>query len=226
MLSVPRDDSAALTSDEADRWLSSTRLMSRAQLPQLLEEHRPLLKRIAEKEVPAYLLARFDSSDVVQETLLKAFHHFDQFAGRTDAEFVGWMRGILLNQIVDTIRHHGRQIRDLARDRSMPAGLKCEKSFTASDLVQKQELSDRLFLALEAMPEDYRTVLRLRHEQGLGFPEIGEQMQRTADAARMLWGRAVVRLAKVMQSDDAGNHILSFNLLSEGQSDKKLSDKK
>lgn len=199
---MPRDDSAALTSDEADSWLNSTRLISRAQLPQLLEEHRPFLKRIAEKEVPAYLLARFDSSDVVQETLLKAFHHFDQFAGQTDAEFVGWMRGILLNQIVDAIRYHGRQIRDTSRDRSMPPGLECGKTFTASDLVQKQELSERLLNALKAMPEDYRIVLRLRHEQGLGFPEIGEQMQRSADAARMLWGRAVVMLAKVMQRHD------------------------
>ena len=224
MLSAPRDDSTALTSDEADRWLSSTRLISRAQLPDLLEQHRPLLKRIAEKEVPAYLLARFDSSDVVQETLLKAYHHFDQFAGQTDAEFVGWMRGILLNQIVDTIRHHGRQIRDLARDRSMPPGLECEKSFTASDLVQKQELSDRLLRALKSMPEDYQNVLRLRHEQGLGFPEIGQQMQRTADAARMLWGRAVVRLAKIMQGEE-GNHFWSFNFLSDHPSDKKLSDK-
>lgn len=202
MLSVPGDDSSALTLDGSDRWLSSTRLISRNKLPELLEEHRPYLKRIAEKEVPVYLLARFDSSDVVQETLLKAFHQFDQFTGRSDAEFVGWMRGILLNQIVDTIRHHGRRMRDMNRDRGMPSSIECERSLTASDLVQKQELHDRLYQALKKLPEDYRTVLLMRQEQDLSFAEIGRQMQRSTDAARMLWGRAVVMLSKIMQPHD------------------------
>lgn len=203
MLNVPRDDSNAVKSDATDQWLNSTRLICRSQLPQLLEEHRPFLKRLAEKEVPAYILARFDSSDVVQETMLKAFHHFDQFVGQTDAEFIGWIRGILLNQIVDTIRHHNRQVRDMTRDRGMPQGLECEKSFTASELLQKQEQRERLQEALKSMPESYQTVLFLRQEQNLSFPEIGLRMQRSTDAARMLWGRAVVMLTKITQSQDA-----------------------
>jgi len=41
-------------------------------------------------------------------------------------------------------------------------------------------------------------VLALRHEQKLTFAQTGGQMQRTANAARMLWLRAVERLQKEM----------------------------
>jgi DNA-directed RNA polymerase specialized sigma24 family protein len=41
--------------------------------------------------------------------------------------------------------------------------------------------------------------LALRHEEQLSFEEIGQRMQRTANAARMLWLRAVERLQKEME---------------------------
>jgi hypothetical protein len=41
-------------------------------------------------------------------------------------------------------------------------------------------------------------VLALRHEEQLTFEQIGQKMERTANAARMLWLRAVERLQKEM----------------------------
>lgn len=194
-------DSSSRNASAGDGWLSSARLVSRTKLPQLLEEHRPYLKRVAEKEVPTYLLPRFDASDVVQETLLKAFRQFDQFAGETDSEFVSWIRSILLNQIIDTIRHHGRQVRDLHRDCKLPEGIECEKSLSASDLCLQREQQERIHDALEKLPEDYRRVIRLRQEEDMSFADIGTAMDRSPDAVRMLWGRAIVLLGKIMQAD-------------------------
>ena len=61
-----------------------------------------------------------------------------------------------------------------------------------------QEQGEALARAMERLPPDYRQVLALRHEQKLTFAQIGEQMQRSANAARMLWLRAVERLQKEM----------------------------
>ena len=39
-------------------------------------------------------MARRNPSDLVQETLLKAHQHFDQFQGQTEAELIAWLRRI------------------------------------------------------------------------------------------------------------------------------------
>jgi RNA polymerase sigma-70 factor (ECF subfamily) len=48
--------------------------------------------------------------------------------------------------------------------------------------------------ALERLPEDYRQVIALRHQEQLTFDEIGQRLQRTGNAARLLWLRAIERL--------------------------------
>jgi RNA polymerase sigma-70 factor (ECF subfamily) len=60
------------------------------------------------------------------------------------------------------------------------------------------EQAEALARALERLPADYRKVLAYRHDEQLTFEEIGQRMQRTANAARMLWLRAVERLQQEM----------------------------
>src|SRR3954466_12675374 len=47
---------------------------------------------------------RFDSSDLVQEALLKAHRNRDQFRGSTEAELVRWLQEILKNVVTDAVR--------------------------------------------------------------------------------------------------------------------------
>jgi RNA polymerase sigma-70 factor (ECF subfamily) len=176
-------------------------LVSPKRLAQLLEEHRPYLKNIAEAELPQCLQARLDSSDLVQETLLRAFQQFGQFAGSTDAEFVAWLKEILRNQVIDATRYHGRHVRNVKRNQPLPDSVSCDKTISGSEVARRTETSERLREALAELPEHYRTVILLRQEQDLSFEEIGKRMQRSADAARMLWGRAVLQLGKRMQPD-------------------------
>jgi RNA polymerase sigma-70 factor (ECF subfamily) len=202
VLKVESSAESNLPDDEkSDSWLSTGRLVSRTRLAELLEEHRPYLKNIAAAELPERLRSQLDASDLVQETLLRAFRKFGQFAGTTDAEFVGWLREILLNQIIDVSRHHGRQVRDVSRTRSLPDAVSCDKTLPGSEAVRRGETSERLAAALAELPEHYRTVILLRQEEDLSFEEIGQRLQRSTDAARMLWGRAILQLGKLMQPD-------------------------
>jgi RNA polymerase sigma-70 factor (ECF subfamily) len=70
--------------------------------------------------------------------------------------------------------------RDLASDSRSP-----------SSHAAGQEQSEALDRALERLPLDYREVILLRHEQGLSFEEVGQLMDRSDEAARKLWTRAV-----------------------------------
>jgi RNA polymerase sigma-70 factor (ECF subfamily) len=48
------------------------------------------------------------------------------------------------------------------------------------------------------LPEDYREVLILRHCEGLPFNDIGQRMERSSGAVRMLWLRAIGQLRERM----------------------------
>ena len=60
----------------------------------------------------------------------------------------------------------------------------------------RQEALEALDQALARLPPEYREVILLRHREELPFAEIGRRMNRSADAARMLWSRAFNRLAE------------------------------
>ena len=50
--------------------------------------------------------------------------------------------------------------------------------------------------ALERLPENYRRVVVWYQYERLTFDEIGRRLDRTAEAARKLWSRALVRLTE------------------------------
>ena len=60
--------------------------------------------------------------------------------------------------------------------------------------LHRAESEQTLARLLSALPDDYREVLRLRHQEGLDFAEIGARMGRSSGAVRMLWLRSVKQL--------------------------------
>src|SRR5207253_1741044 len=62
---------------------------------------------------------------------------------------------------------------------------------TPSQLASGNEQTADLERVLDRLSEDYRQVLVLRHREECSFEEIGRRMERSANAARKLWARAV-----------------------------------
>ena len=58
------------------------------------------------------------------------------------------------------------------------------------------EKAEAVARALERLPEDYRRVITLRNQERRDFDEIGRLMNRSTDAARRLWSRAIERLER------------------------------
>jgi len=56
------------------------------------------------------------------------------------------------------------------------------------------EQSLLLAAALDALPNDYRKGLLMRHFDNLSYAEIAKSLDRTESATRMIWVRALTKL--------------------------------
>jgi RNA polymerase sigma-70 factor (ECF subfamily) len=189
------------------QWLAAARAGSRDALGNVLQTFRAYLLLVADRELDPELRAKGGASDLVQETFLEAQRDFAQFQGLSVEELRAWLRRLLLNNVANFTRNfRQRAKRDIAHELPLEgggssnergAGLAADISSPSGQAVAHEQ-AEALARAMERLPPDYREVLALRHEQQLAFEEIGTRMQRTANAARMLWLRAVERLKKEM----------------------------
>jgi RNA polymerase sigma-70 factor (ECF subfamily) len=183
-------------------WLTAARAGSQEALGQALEACRAYLLLVANRELDPDLRAKGGASDLVQETFLEAQRDFDRFQGDSDSELLAWLRALLLHRLANFTRRYrktkkrgvGREVALNAGDSSDTGGGLPGETPTPSQQVMAREQAVQLQRVLERLPEDYRRVLTLRYHEQLSFEEIGRQMERSAEAARKLWWRAIERL--------------------------------
>jgi RNA polymerase sigma-70 factor (ECF subfamily) len=187
----------------AAEWLGAARAGSREALGEALEACRGYLLLVAQRELDPALHAKGGASDLVQQTFLEAQQDFARFQGDTEAELLAWLRRMLLNNLANfTRRYRDTDKRAVAREISLQAlsSLRVRgqgpggDTPTPSDAAMQDEQALALEHALALLPDDYREVIRLRYQEERSFEEIGQSMERSANAARKLWLRAVERL--------------------------------
>ena len=177
----------------------------------LLRRFEPWLRLLARVQLESRFAAKFDASDVVQQTLLEAVKAFPQFRGLTEAELTAWLRQILAHALAHEIRrYHGVQKRDVSLEVSLDAELAqssqrlgamlAESGPSPSQQAAQRELDVLLADVLARLPNDYREVLILRHLEGLSHDDIAVRMNRSAGAIRMLWVRALASLRSELPS--------------------------
>jgi RNA polymerase sigma-70 factor, ECF subfamily len=197
--------------DPAD-WLAAARGGSREALGQALEACRHYLLLVAHQELDPSLQGKGGASDVVQQTFLEAQRDFGQFGGTSRTDLLAWLRRLLLNNVADfTRRYHGdkRQAQrevPLATDSAATEsalGLEADTP-SPSRHAMRHEQDEALHQALERLPLEYRQVIHLRYQEECSFEEVGRLMQRTPNAARKLWLRAVQRLRQELETSGEG----------------------
>ena len=174
-------------------------------LPEALERYRSWLGLLARLQVEPRFRAKFDASDIVQQTMLEAVRDWPKFRGGTEAELAAWLRQILGRVLLhERRRFGGAQRRDLGREVSLEQAL-AESSRRLGDLLPapdtspsehagRHELELRLADAMAKLPADYAEVILWRNIEGLSHDEIARRMGRGSGAVRMLWVRALARL--------------------------------
>jgi RNA polymerase sigma-70 factor (ECF subfamily) len=181
-----------------------------------LQTYVSYLKLLAQTQLVANVRVRVSPSDVVQETLLEAHRDFRSFRGGSEAEFLAWLRKILVHNLSRAVEQHLlADKRDVRREVSLDhlrasleqstvrlGAVLADDLPTPSSNAQNQENLVALADALVELRPDYRTVIILRHLEGLPFAAVAERMQRTPGATRMLWLRAMDQLRERLAARD------------------------
>jgi RNA polymerase sigma-70 factor (ECF subfamily) len=171
-------------------------------LGQRLEGFRAYLLLVANRQMSPGLQAKCGASDLVQQTFFEAVRDRGAYRGLTNHQVRGWLRAILVNTIRDVARSYGLAKRKVALEVPIEPGLiDCEPTPGARAVAREQ--AEAVDAALVRLPDDYRRVIELRNREGWPFGEIGAALGRSADAARMLWFRAVERLQQELTKIDA-----------------------
>jgi RNA polymerase sigma-70 factor, ECF subfamily len=186
-----------------------------------LEQHRDYLRLLARLQLNPRLRGKFDPSDAVQQTLLKAHENVGQFRGQGDGELLAWLRRILANTMADALRQFGRDKRDVAREVSLEAAIEdsarsCQALLAAppsspSQQAMRHEDLLRLARALEELPEDQRAVVELHHLQGRSVADIAGDLGRTEAAVAGLLRRGIKKLRSLLHTDRGGDHDRGAN---------------
>jgi RNA polymerase sigma-70 factor (ECF subfamily) len=190
--------------------LARAREGDRGERDRLFEACRGYLALVARTQVESWLQAKADASDLVQQTLLEAHRGFDRFEGKTEAEWLAWLRRILSHNAADLVRRYRGTSKRQAR-REIPLRRPSDDSQAGGapepagrELSPSQQLiaHDRdlqIAAALDRLAADHREVIVLRNLERLPFDVVAERMGRSRPAVQMLWARAIKKLQETVQ---------------------------
>jgi len=177
--------------------IESAKSGDEAALSKIVDKYQKYLLFLAQREMDASLAGRTNPSDVVQDTFAKLPKTIGQFNGQSEAELKAWLRTTLGNTLKDTRRYHHQLKRAVSREVELESNA-AEDSSTPSRKLENKERFAAVKHGLEELGKKDQELLRLRHDEGLSFAEIGQKQNISADAARIAWGRAIQRLRKLL----------------------------
>jgi len=154
------------------------------------------------------LAARVDASDVLQETYLEAFRRLPKYLRQEEMPFYLWLHWIAREKVLALHRRHlGAEKRAVTHEVPL---LPVDSSATfvsaviaghepsPSQALAKNELAERLRLALGQLDNDERDLILWRHFEQLSARDMAQLLQISEAAAGKRYIRAVERLRTIL----------------------------
>jgi RNA polymerase sigma-70 factor (ECF subfamily) len=195
-------------SAETQRLLEQVRAGDRLAFDQLFARHRSFLRHLIEVRLDPRLRARVDPSDVVQETHLEAFRRLADYLARQPMPFRLWLRKTAHERLLALQRRHlGAARRAVGREVRLPEASSLQLAqqlvaagSTPSQRLDRDEQAAAVRRALGRLSASDREVLLLRNVEMLSNQEAAHVLEIDPAAASQRYGRALLRLRKLLLS--------------------------
>jgi len=166
--------------------------IEREHLDSLLASHRPGLRRWAGGRLPRYARESADTEDLVQDAMIGAARHVATLEQRDDEGVQAYLRRAVINRIRDELRRVQSRPR---REELVDDAIDDEPS--PFDCVIASERRGFWEGALATLDATERKAVISRVELSCSYREIAALIGKpSADAARMIVARALVKLAR------------------------------
>lgn len=170
-------------------------------LHEVLALHLPAVLEIVRTKLGRELRQKLESDDLVQDAIVEFLRYGPAMPPVGAEHFRGLLVRIVSHQICDRSKWFQAARRRMGRERTLGSTTQATIPAAGLDpaqLAERADLTTRLRLSLELLPERDRRVLVLRDWQGLSFAEVGQDLGVGEEAARGAWRRAVARLRALM----------------------------
>lgn len=121
-----------------------------------------------------------DAEDLTQEAFAKAFNSIDKFDSKY--AFSTWLFRIATNNCIDFIRK--KRVQTVSIDQPVEGEDGSNMRFDVKDenldpnqRMLKKQRKQYLNMAIERLPEKYRTLVELRYFQELSYEEVAKELQ-------------------------------------------------
>jgi RNA polymerase sigma-70 factor, ECF subfamily len=196
-----RDDASPSRLESTTELLAQVRGGDQDALERLLRIYGPLLARWAHGRLPNTARGLSDTEDLVQITLIRVLGKLGTFEEQHPGAFLAYLRRGLLNNLRNEIRHASHRPRGEPPDVDLraPGPSPLEQTIGVRALEAYEA-------ALEQLTDDQKAAVTLRLEMGCKHEEIASLLGKpSANAARMLVARGLVRLAELIDKESVGD---------------------
>ena len=135
------------------------------------------------------------SEDLVQDTFFRVFKYRNTF--RTGQEFLPWLHRIARNVLYTALKKKVRRADLLTDDDRLLSEAECDRP-APDDLTQQASERDRLYEALEQLPEEQCQLIVLRRIENRSYPEIARLLGCDEAPLKVRVHRAFLRLQQTV----------------------------
>src|SRR5262245_54052269 len=180
-------------------------------LADFIASHRPQLMAFIERQLGSALRRKTEPDDIFQETCAEAVRALPTVE-LGDRDPFSWLCQIAEHRIIDLHRRFfGTKKRDAAREVSLgtPSGSESQSAgminllvasmTTPSQAFSRNAREARLLEALNKLPEEQRSALRMRYVEDLPSKQIAERLGKSDAAIRVMLTRSLKKLHELLE---------------------------
>ncbi len=208
---VAEEKPAKKVKETTERQMEDKMLVRRARTgdqrayAELVKRHKRGIERLIRPIVRNASTAEVE--DLVQEALTKALTHLDSYS--EEYAFSTWLYRIATNHSIDHLRRRrlsmfsisnnpsggdGRQGDDEGKDLELS-----DDSWIPDDILLTAERTKLIEEAIESLPENYRRIIKLRHNDDLEYDEIAQKLNLPMGTVKVHLHRARAALGKLLE---------------------------
>lgn len=163
-------------------------------LGDLVARYVPALRRWAHGRLPRWVRSGADTSDLVQDAIVRTLARLDAFQPRGREALAAYLRTAVRNRIRDEHRRIGRR----GAAEALPDSVRSNEPSPLQRAIAV-ETAGRYRAALGRLTQRDRELIVAHVEMGYSHEQLGCMMGRSPNAARMALCRAIDRLAAFMR---------------------------